>query len=113
MIGWPAQRAIVANLVLRPAAEADLANLYHYIAAQSGSDETGIGYVRRIRGWCQNLLTFPESGRARDDLRPDLRVLGFERRVVIAYKVLPSGDVEIGRIFYGGRNYEALMRDEE
>ena len=111
--GRPEPRTNVAKLVPRPAAEADLTDLYHDIAEQSGSDEAAIGYVRRIRNWCDNLLTFPESGRARDDLRPGLRVLGFERRVVVAYKVLPSGDVEIGRIFYGGRNYEALMRDEE
>jgi plasmid stabilization system protein ParE len=36
-----------------------------------------------------------------------------ERRIVIAYKVLPSGDVEIGRIFYGGRDYEALISGEK
>jgi toxin ParE1/3/4 len=58
------------------------------------------------------LLTFPESGRSRDDLRPGLRIIGFERRVVIAYMVLPDGDLEIGRIFYGGRDYEAIMSED-
>jgi toxin ParE1/3/4 len=102
----------VRNLLLRPAAEADLIELYHYIAGQSGSHERPIGYIRRIRASCEKLKAFPESGRRRDDLRPGVRILGFERRVVIVYMVLPSGDVEIGRVFYGGRDYEALITEE-
>jgi plasmid stabilization system protein ParE len=103
----------VRKLLLRPAAEADLNELYRYIAERSGSNERAIDYVRRIREWCEHLLTFPQAGRARDDLRPGLRIVTFERRVVIACTVLPSGDIEIGRIFYGGRNYEAIVGDEE
>lgn len=49
----------------------------------------------------------------RNDLRPGVRIVTFERRVVIAYTILPSGDVEIGRFFYGGRDYEAIMRGEQ
>jgi len=102
----------VGDLLLRPAAEADLAELYHYIAEQSGSPERAIGYIRRIRATCEKLRKFPEIGRQRDDLRPGTRILGFERRVVIVYLLLPSGDVEIGRVFYGGRDYEALIMEE-
>ena len=101
------------KLVLRPAAEADLDEIYRYITERSGSPETAIGYIRRIRESCENLLTFPHAGRARDDLRPGVRIVAFERRVVIAYTVLPSDDVEIGRVFYGGRNYEAILGEEE
>jgi plasmid stabilization system protein ParE len=49
----------------------------------------------------------------RDDLRLGVRIVTFERRVVIAYMILPSGDVEIGRFFYGGRDYEAIVRGED
>ncbi len=45
---------------------------------------------------------------ARDDIRPGLRLGHFERRVVIAYLVTPDL-VRIGRIFYGGQNYETLL----
>jgi toxin ParE1/3/4 len=102
----------VRNLFLRPAAEDDLTELYRYIAEQSGSPERAIGYIRRVRAACEKLKTFPEVGRSRDDLRPGVRVLGFERRVVIVYTVLSSGDVEIGRVLYGGRDYETLISDE-
>jgi toxin ParE1/3/4 len=102
----------VPKLVLRPAAEADLADIHRYISEQAGT-RTAIRYVRRIRSWCDHLLMFPEAGRARSDLRPGIRILTFERRVVIAYMILPSGDVEIGRFFYGGRNYEAIITGEQ
>ena len=100
------------KLLLRPAAEADLTDLYHYVAEQSGSHERAIGYIRRIRARLEKLKTFPELGHLRDDLRPGVRILGFERRVVIAYILLASGDIEIGRVFYGGRDYETLVAEE-
>jgi toxin ParE1/3/4 len=100
------------KLFLRPAAADDLTAIYDYIAEQSGSPERAIGYLRRIREWCDRLKEFPESGRARDDLRPGVRIITFERRVVIAYTILPSGSVEIGRVLYGGRDYEAIIGGE-
>jgi hypothetical protein len=33
--------------------------------------------------------------------------------VVIAYAILPSGDIEIGRFFYGGRNDKAIISGED
>jgi toxin ParE1/3/4 len=99
----------VPELLLRPAAQEDLIDIGRYIAEASGSAERALDYIRRIREWCEHLKTFPQAGRARDDLRPGLRIVAFERRVVIAYMILPSGDVEIGRFFYGGRDYEAII----
>jgi toxin ParE1/3/4 len=103
----------VPRLFLRPSAKADLASISRYIYEQSGSRQIAVEYVRRIRARCAHLLVFPDGGRRRDDLRRGVRIVTFERRVVIAYMVLPTGDVEIGRFFYGGRDYEAIMRGEE
>ena len=102
----------MARLLLRQSAREDLAGIAQYIYEQSGNKAVAAGYVRRIREWCTHLLVFPEAGRPRDDLRPGVRILAFEKRVVIAYAILPSGDIEIGRFFYGGRNYEAIIRRE-
>ena len=51
------------------------------------------------------LATFPERGRRRDDIQPGLRVIGFERRVAIAFRILKTR-VEIVSIAYGGRDFE-------
>jgi toxin ParE1/3/4 len=94
------------KVVFRADAVADLTALYDYIAEQS-SPETG--YIRRIQETCMGLATFPERGRRRDDIYPGLRVIGFERRVSIAFRVLKTR-VEIVTIAYGGRDFEGELR---
>jgi toxin ParE1/3/4 len=46
---------------------------------------------------------FPKRGARRDDLRPGLRILGFERRAAIALQATAE-TVVILRILYGGRD---------
>ena len=96
------------RVVLRPAAVRDLDRLYDFIVREAGP-ATASGYVGRILAHCEGLGDFPERGIARDDIRPGLRVTGFERRVAIAF-TFDAEVVRIGRIFYGGRDYEALLR---
>lgn len=82
----------------------DLFDLYAYIASRDGAGRA-IGYIDRIESFCQSLSTFPERGISRRDLRPGLRVVGFERRGVIAFQI---GDdvVTVQRILCGGRSLE-------
>jgi len=54
----------------------------------------------------------PLGGRSRDVLYPGLRTVPFERAAVIAYLVR-DGWIEVTNVFYGGRDYEALYREEE
>ena len=51
---------------------------------------------------------FPDRGIKRDDLRPGLRILGFERRAAIALQVT-ADSVTILRILYGGRDLETVF----
>lgn len=60
-----------------------------------------MGYLERIEAYCRTLSAFPERGTLRDDLRPGLRLVGFEKRVTIAFRVMP-GRVMIYRVLYGG-----------
>lgn len=82
-------------------AQAQLLDLYRYIARESGP-YIALSFVRRIEDQCERLETFPLRGTPRDDLAPGLRTLSFERRVVIGYTV--AGDVVwIVGVSYGGR----------
>jgi toxin ParE1/3/4 len=45
-----------------------------------------------------------ERGTPRDDVRPNLRIIGFERRITVAFVVEPES-VVILRLFYGGANW--------
>lgn len=84
-------------------------NLYAYIAADSGHHRAE-AYINRILDNLQGLETFPVRGTAREDIRPGLRLIGFERRATIAFRVL-SEKVEILRVLYGGQDIEARLAD--
>src|ERR1700731_166485 len=88
----------------RPLAEADLFGLYRHITEQAGREVAG-SYIDRIEEACMALEYFPERGTRRDDIRPGLRTMGFERRATIVFRAIKDEAV-IVRIFYGGQNYE-------
>lgn len=67
-----------------------------------------IGYIDRIEAYCAGFEASPERGTRRDDLRPGLRIVGFERRVTIAFHATPSV-VIIDRILYGGRDVRGAL----
>jgi plasmid stabilization system protein ParE len=85
-------------------AEAQLTRLFAQIAS-AASPEVAARYVDAIMNQCNSLATFPERGTRRDDLWPGLRVLGFRRRVAIAF-VVEENTVTVHGIFYGGQNLE-------
>lgn len=95
------------EVVLSPEAQADLDGIYDWIARKA-SPEVALGYVERIEGYLRGFEHAAERGHLRDDLRPGLRVVGFERRVTIAFVV--DGDrAVVLRIARGGRNWEDTM----
>lgn len=98
------------RLVFRPRAAEDLASLFDYIAERSGHDRA-LSYLGRIEAACFGLPNFPERGTRRDDIAAGLRVVGFERRVSIAFRVL-TAEVEIVAISYAGRDFEDELQGE-
>jgi toxin ParE1/3/4 len=95
------------RIIFSPEAAADLFNLYEYIARQSGLARA-LNYINRIEAHCTGFKFSPKRGTRRDDLRPGLRVVGFERRVLIAFHVQPDA-VVIDRILYGGRDVKRVF----
>lgn len=67
-------------------------------------------YVGRVVDACLALEAFPRRGVQRDDLEAGVRMLGFERRVLILYRIDES--VRIGRVLYGGRDVNAAMAED-
>lgn len=87
-----------------PEARDDLVALYDVIADAAGP-QTAMGYIDRLERYCEGFQTASERGTRRDDVRPGLRSVGFERRVTIAF-VVSDMKVVILRVFYGGRDWE-------
>jgi toxin ParE1/3/4 len=97
------------KVVFAPEAEDDLLQIYDFIADRANPDRA-YAYVERIRSYCLAFDEFPERGVRRDELRPGLRIVGFERRVTISFHITPTL-VVIDRILYGGRDVEGLLAD--
>lgn len=97
-------------VVLSENAISDLEAIGTYIFENSGSENIANGFVDRIKDRCQNIGNAPRGGRPRGDILPGLRIVPFEHSAIIAY-VMDNDLVHIVNVFYGGRDYEALMRD--
>jgi toxin ParE1/3/4 len=68
-----------------------------------------MGFVERIETYCLGFELGAERGTTRDDLRPGLRIVGFERRVTIAFHV-DRRAVTVDRVFYARRDVERALR---
>jgi toxin ParE1/3/4 len=101
---------VTRRVLFSPEARDDLIELYDYIAESSGSGRA-LAYLERIESYCLGFATLPERGTRRDDLRPGLRTVGFERRLTIAFHIM-SETVIIDRILYGGRDLEGALSEE-
>lgn len=98
---------IERDVVLSPEARDDLMALYDWIAA-AAHPKTALGYIERIEAFCNGMGLASERGTLRDDIRQNLRIVTFERRVTIAFTV-DATRVTILRLFYAGRNWEELI----
>lgn len=100
------------EVLYRPEAVADLRDIFLYVLRRSQDPKMAEQYVARVRQRCRRLGAFPSVGTPRDDLRPGLRTVAFERRAVIAYLV--DGDAVVTtNVFFGGRDYEGIHGGRE
>ena len=91
-------------VIFSPDARRDLLRLYDWIAERAG-EEIALGYTDRLESYCLRFEVASNRGRRRDDIRPGLRIIGFERRVTIAF-VVEADAVIILRLDYGGQDWE-------
>ncbi len=92
--------------VLLRSAEADLADIWRYIARDSPQNASRL--VRRIRTMCSTTLADnPYIGRARPELAPGLRSFPVGNYIVF-YRPIEDG-VEVVRVVHGSRDIEALF----
>ena len=96
------------KVAFAPEARDDLRDLYLFNAERVDGDRA-MSYIKRIETYCRGFANFPERGMLRDDLFPSLRVIGFERRVTLAFHV-GADTVTFLRILYGGRDVDGLMK---
>lgn len=99
---------IERRVAFAPEALDDLRLLYDWLADAAGP-ATALRYVERLEAYCRGFAYAAERGHLRNDIHPCLRVVGFERRVTIAFNVSET-QVTTLRLSYGGLNWERQTR---
>lgn len=92
------------RVVISPRAFDDIVSIYTRIAQLAGV-AVASSYIDRLEAFLSGFDIASERGTLRNDLRPNVRIVGFERRITIAFKV-KEDHVEILRCFRGGQNWE-------
>lgn len=91
------------SVILAPEALEDLDAMYRHIALAAGS-AVADRYLQRLEDHVLGFDLAAERGTQRSDIRPGLRIAGFERRITIAFMV-GKETVTILRFFWGGQNW--------
>ena len=92
---------VACHIRLTDEAEADLQGIYDFISTNA-SPRTARDYINRILGFLAGFDVFPGRGTTHNNIRDGLRIIGFERRVSIAF-VVEADEVVILRLLYAGR----------
>lgn len=99
------------KVVFSPVADAELVELYGYIARRK-SPAVAKKYVDAILAGIRKLPERPFQGKDLANFRPGMRKVGFRRRVDVIFTVTDNL-IQIGHVLYGGRDYEAIIRAEQ
>lgn len=98
----------MVTLFKKPLAEADLTEIWQYIAADSPEkadqllDEIGVALHK--------LLHSPLMGRDRSELAPALRSF-LVKRYVIFYRPLEKKGIEVIRVLHGARDIQTILEE--
>ncbi len=99
------------RLVYLASARRDFAAILEYITRQSGSLAVGQGFVEAVRQQCRKLASLPGTlGRARPQLRHDIRSFAFRNYVIFfRYK---NDTFEVVNVIEGHRDLVAYFWDD-
>jgi len=97
--------------LITPRASQDIEAIADYLAQKNGL-ASAEGFLRDIDATLNRIVKFPEIGRKRDELYPNLRSLSYKKRYLIFYRLLDES-VEIFRIVSGYQDLTKLFEEGE
>jgi toxin ParE1/3/4 len=95
--------------VINVLASRDLTEIADYFAETNV--EVGERFFKEFNSKCQQLVSFPSSGKSYGTIRPYLRGLSIEGYIIF-YRILDDG-IEILRVVSGRHNLPSLFSDPE
>lgn len=81
----------------------DLEALYDQIATATSAN-VALRYLQRVRAYLDSFDLASERGSSHSEVRPGLRIVGFERRLTVAFAI-DEHVVTIVRIFRAGEDW--------
>lgn len=97
------------RLVYGSAARRDLEAILDYVTRESGSLAVGLRFTDELRRKCARLAELPGAlGRARPELRPDIRSFAF-KGYVIFFRYPDDASLEVVNILGGHRDIDAYF----
>lgn len=93
--------------VINILASQDLNEIADYFV--KNSVEAGEQFFREFNRKCQQLVSFPKSGKSYAKIRANLRGLSFQGYIIF-YRVLDDG-IEILRVVSGRRDFPSLFKE--
>jgi toxin ParE1/3/4 len=91
----------------------DLAELATYILERS-SEQRAISYIRKLVRECRSLSTAPYRGSRRSDIRPNMRVIGYKKAVLMVFRIEEVSSVVVILGFaYRGRSIDQILARDE
>lgn len=100
------------RLVYLASVRQDLLDILNYVAEESGSVAVAQGFIAQLRGRCHGIASKPGTlGRARPELRPDIRSVA-HKGYVIFFRYI--GDrLEVVNILEGHRDVDAHFSEQD
>ena len=100
------------RLVYLTAAQRDLVSILEYVARESGSVAMAVGFTDRLQAHCAKLASLPGIlGRARSELRPDIRSSALGNYVIFfRYR---DDVLEVVNILEGHRDIGAVFTESK
>ena len=99
------------RVFFRPTARSDMKDIYRYILQLSQDRRAASSYTDRIFARCLAIAEAPSGGADRSRWAPGLRMVPFERSVLILY--IAEGDrIQIVRVVHGRRDVDGLMHTQ-
>ena len=99
----------MSRYVINVLASQDLTEISDYFAEMN--IEVGERFFREFNSRCQQLVSFPSSGKSYTVIRADLRGLSIEGYIIF-YRILDDG-IEILQVVSSRRNLPSLFSDQD
>ncbi len=97
------------NLFIRPLAEADLLDIWDFIAEDS--EAKADRFLDVLNQKLQAIAQMPGMGRRREELAPGLRSFPV-RNYNLFYQITEDG-IDVVRVIHGSRDIEALFEEDK